>query len=152
MSARNGELGIQAGRKTAVKISVGGGGGTGEPPGGSTWPEPPPDEHAHIGVSANQGHGMHVCRKRQHIVLVLQQDDAFFSDLLGDSIPAFHVGNLPDHRVIEYARCENSAQNAMHVLVEFVLRDFAALHRLLQCLAKEDLVWLLHDQARRAKP
>jgi len=41
--ARKGELGIQEGRKTAEIKSCGAGGGTGEPPGGSTWAEPPPD-------------------------------------------------------------------------------------------------------------
>ena len=69
---------------------------------------------------------MHIRRKRQYRVPVLQNDDALLGDLLSNPISVFDVGNLISHRMIEQACCEDGAQNAVDVLIDLVLRNWSA--------------------------
>ena len=46
----------------------------------------------------------------ENAMLILQQNDALFSDLLGDSVALFDVGNLPDYRISAPDRVATSAK------------------------------------------
>ncbi len=46
--------------------------------------------------------------------------------------------------MIEYACGEDRAQDTVHVLIELVFRNFAALYGFLECASEEELVRLLH--------
>src|SRR5438876_3658174 len=90
---------------------------------------------------------MNAGRERQQAALILQQNDTFLRDLLSNAVPAFDIGNLPDDRMIEQAGCEDTAKNAVHVVIEFVFGDFAARYGFSERVAKEEFVGLFHIKA-----
>ncbi len=86
--------------------------------------------------------------QRQHIVFVLQQNNAALGELLCRRVALLHVRHLLHHRMIEQTRSKDGTQNAVHVVVDLILRNFAAFHGLLQRIAEEHLAWLLLVQTR----
>ena len=83
----------------------------------------------------------------QQMVFVLQENDAFFSDVLGGRHSALDIRHLPDDRMIKQTAGKNRAQDALDVIVQLLLGDFSALDRFLQSVAIEILARLLLVQA-----
>ena len=81
------------------------------------------------------------------MVLVLQQNDALFSDVLGGRHSALDIRHLPDDRMIKQTAGKNRAQNALDVIVQLLLGDFSCLDRLLQSVTIEVLARLLLIEA-----
>ena len=98
-------------------------------------------------MAANDSYTVNRRAKRQHMVLVLERDDAFLGYALRHSIPMLHIRNLHLNRVVKEPHCKDGAQNAVYVIVQLILRDFSALHGLLQRLAEKELVRLLLVQS-----
>src|SRR5437762_6826004 len=98
-------------------------------------------------MSSDQCNRMNVCGKRQDVIPIPQKNDALLGDLLSYSKSAIHIGHLILHGVVEDSRRKDGAQNAVHVIIKLVLRDFASLHSFLECVGEEDIVRLLHVES-----
>ena len=71
----------------------------------------------------------------------------FSASCLRHSIAALDVRNLLDYWIVEETGSKNRTQDAMHVFVDLVLRDFSALDSFLECVAEEVLARLLLVEA-----
>ena len=100
-------------------------------------------------MPANQHDGMQSSAIQwENISLVLEQNDAFFGEPLRHNVPALYIRNLFDHRVIKQAGSKDCAQDAMNVIVDFVLRYLAAFDSFLQSVAEEVLTRLFLIETR----
>ncbi len=81
-------------------------------------------DHAHIGVRADDGDGVQASGiQREDCGLVLQQNDAAFFDLARHFKAGEGIDDAALAGIIDDAGGKHGAQDAMHVLVEFGLRD-----------------------------
>ena len=154
LRARRGELGSQAWRmKDSHGIGGPGGGGNGDcRPDGSTCAEPPPVRTPTSAWPPMTDDGVDCWRSSgRTLLLVLEQDDALLCDALRELVAAFDVGDLLDDRMVEEAGSEDGAQNAVHVIVELVLGDFAASTAFLSVVAEEGRCRAAPCRGRRAR-
>ena len=89
------------------------------PPGASTCAEPPPERTPTSACDADERDGR--CGgglERQNVAGVLEQHDALFFDVLGVVAAAEGIDHAADRRIVDDARGEHAAQDAMHHVVE----------------------------------
>ena len=84
-------------------------------------------KNAKIRMATDHSNGANAF-ERQNVPLVLQQNNALLRHVLCDFVAVLDVGNLHLHGLIEEADREDGAQNAVDMVVQFILRHFAALH------------------------
>jgi hypothetical protein len=95
-------------------------------------------------MSADQHERVHLGRINwQHMLVVLEQHDAFFRHTLCESRTRFHIGHLLCHRMIEQSLRKDCSQDPMHMIIQLILGHFSALDCFLQRIAEEVLVGLL---------
>ena len=95
-------------------------------------------------MAADDGDGLDGGAEGQDGLRVLEQDDGLLGDLLGELRALGDVGHLGLHRVIKEARGEDGVENAVNMVVQLGLGDFAGFDGLLELFAEEGLVGLLH--------
>ena len=90
-------------------------------------------DHAHIGVRADDRDGVQPCcaSAAARALFILEQHDAAFFDLARSLESGKRIDDAALARIIDHARGKHRAQNAMHMLIQFGLRNLSRLHRCL---------------------
>src|ERR1700739_189289 len=72
--------------------------------------------------------------QRQYCLLVLQQNDASLFDLARGLEPGKGIDDAALPWMINDTGCKHRTQDAMHMFIEFSLRNFACVERILEAL------------------